>query len=514
MVGGGINGAVSAAALVNRGLKVTVIDRADFASTTSQESSNLAWGGIKYLESYELKLVWKLCRSRNRLMKAYPSQVQEIRFHTQVAQGFRKPCWLLYLGALLYWFIGGCKTRPPRYLRLADIQRNAAMVKTDNLASGVEYSDAYFVNNDARFTFSFIRKVLQKNGNAINYMELTAAEWINNQWYCTLHDHLTDESIELKARTLVNAGGPYTDYINSLLHIDSPYQHIFSKGAHIIVPQITRAQHVLTFFASDGRLFFMIPMGDRTCIGTTDTRVDFKQTDPTPDDVQFLLDNANALLELEKPLTHKDIIATRCGVRPLAVQRGIALENSEWSALSRKHIIDVHPEQHMCSIYGGKLTDCINIGEEIDAIITSFGLPLYQALKPWYGEPSAQKKRRFLEEANKLGLSKEQGRQLWTRYGKDAFSCLERIRRDSTMADPLLCGYLRAELHHIADNEMVVHLEDFLRRRTQLEQTVHRATLRCDPDLPEAAFILFGKHAEEEIADYFNEPRASIPISA
>ena len=80
IVGGGINGAVSAAALSARGASVALIDRGDFAGFTSQESSNLVWGGIKYLENYEFPLVRKLCMSRNRLMRAYPANVKEIGF--------------------------------------------------------------------------------------------------------------------------------------------------------------------------------------------------------------------------------------------------------------------------------------------------------------------------------------------------------------------------------------------------------------------------------------------------
>src|SRR3954466_249272 len=82
IVGGGINGAVSAACLAARGARVALIDRGDFAGVTSQESSNLAWGGIKYMETFELGLVQKLCKSRNELMRAYPSTIQEIRFYT------------------------------------------------------------------------------------------------------------------------------------------------------------------------------------------------------------------------------------------------------------------------------------------------------------------------------------------------------------------------------------------------------------------------------------------------
>ena len=58
IVGGGINGAVAVAALSAAGYKVALLEKNDFASSTSQESSNLVWGGIKYLESYEFSLVW------------------------------------------------------------------------------------------------------------------------------------------------------------------------------------------------------------------------------------------------------------------------------------------------------------------------------------------------------------------------------------------------------------------------------------------------------------------------
>ncbi|NNJ69793.1 MAG: FAD-dependent oxidoreductase, partial [Kiritimatiellales bacterium] len=322
VVGAGINGAVAAAALAGKGAKVTVIDRGDFASLTSQESSNLAWGGIKYLENFEFGLVWKLCKSRNELMAAYPTQIQEIRFFTSIAHGFRKPRLLIYLGTLLYWWMGRGRTKAPRLLSPAVIENEAPMVNTEPLVGGIEYSDCYFVENDTRFAFGFIRKVLQKGSNAVNYMELIEAEWRNGLWDCTLRDHVSDTTVALKAKTLVNAAGPYADRINAMHGIDCPFKHVFSKGAHIIVPQITKTRHVLTFFASDGRLFFMIPMGKQTCIGTTDTRVDSAAAEPTDDDVAFLLENANALLKLDKPLTRKDVIAQRCGVRPLVVKKG------------------------------------------------------------------------------------------------------------------------------------------------------------------------------------------------
>ena len=91
---------------------------------------------------------------------------------------------------------------------------------------------------------------------------------------------------------------------------------------------------MLTFFADDGRLFFVIPMGPRTCIGTTDTRVETPAAHVTDEDRRFVLDNINKRLHLPAPLTEKDVIAERCGVRPLAVAvDGGGRKTADWTQL-------------------------------------------------------------------------------------------------------------------------------------------------------------------------------------
>ncbi len=475
VVGGGINGAVSAAALAARGAKVALVDQGDFASCTSQSSSNLAWGGIKYMETFEFGLVRELCRSRNRLMEAYPRQVQEIRFFTSIAKGFRKPRWMVFLGALLYWLIGACRTRPPRLLSRAAIRREAPMVRSDVLAGGIEYSDCLLPENDARFVFGFVRRALDRGGMAINYCELAAAERRDGLWHCALRDRAGGGSLSIRARCIVNAAGPLADALNAKLGIASPYRHLLSKGVHIVVPRIGPASRVLAFFASDGRLFFMIPMGNRTSIGTTDTRVDDAAAGPTEEDIGFLLDNANALLALDNPLALTDVVAVRCGVRPLVVRRDRAVEDADWMALSRRHVIDRHPAEAACAIYGGKLTDCLNVGDEVAGAIRSFGVALREPDGPWYGEEPA-------------GEEPEE--------------------------PPLIGACTRTRLRRMAEGEMVVHLEDFLRRRTLLALVLDHDALRTHPGLPEAARILFGERAEEELRRYFArdaEPWAGHP---
>jgi alpha-glycerophosphate oxidase/glycerol-3-phosphate dehydrogenase len=392
IIGGGINGAVSAASLAGRGVKVGLIDREDFASDTSSNSSNLAWGGIKYMESYEFLLVRKLCKCRNQLMREYPSTVKEIRFLTTIQKGFRLPPFLIFLGTILYWVIGLFGTRPPRFLTRAQINRHEPVIDTGSAAGGFEYSDCYLHDNDARFVFNFIRSAMNYGCIAANYMESLGSERAEGIWTTRVRDQISGRVFQVRSRALINACGPYVDTHNQMTGETTEYRHVFSKGIHLTVDKITPNDRVLAFFASDGRLFFVIPMGPKTCIGTTDTRVEDPASPITDEDRLFVLDNVNSRLNLEEPLGMADIIAERCGVRPLVTRRGNGSdEETDWVQLSRKHEIEVNREGQHLSIFGGKLTDCLNVGDEVAEYIAEMGIDIPDRRRKWYGEPAGNR---------------------------------------------------------------------------------------------------------------------------
>ena len=365
IIGGGINGAVAAASLAARGGQVALVDKGDFACLTSQNSSNLVWGGIKYMESFEFPLVRKLCKSRNHLLRSYPSAIKEIRFYTNLDRGFRHSSPILYFAALLYWGIGNFITRSPRILTPLQINQEEPLVNTNNSIGGVEYSDAYLYDNDARFVFNFIGSAIDNNCIAVNYVESLGSKLnTNDEWLTKLRNNRSNKEFEIRSKVIINACGPYVDQQNQLSDQTTDHHHVFSKGIHLIVPRITENERVLTFFADDGRMFFAIPMGGRTMIGTTDTPVSTPDTKVTEQDRQFVLDNINKRLNLPKPITDEDIISERCGVRPLVLSND--KDNypyEDWTKLSRKHEIDINQQKSFISIFGGKLTDCINVGE-------------------------------------------------------------------------------------------------------------------------------------------------------
>jgi glycerol-3-phosphate dehydrogenase len=512
VVGGGINGAVAAAALAGRGASVALIDRGDFAGEVSSSSSNLAWGGIKYLESREFLLVERLCRSRNRLMRAYPSTVREVRFFTTIHRGFRFPPFFVYLGSVLYWIMGRFRTRPPRYLTARAIGAAEPVVDTRNAAGGLEYSDCYLYDNDARFVFGFVRTALDHGCIAANYVESVAARREHGQWLTRARDVTGGGQFEfeIRSRVVVNACGPWVEAQNRVAREETRYRHLFSKGIHLIVDRVTDSGRVLTFFASDGRLFFLIPMGPKTCIGTTDTRVDHPEVEVTDEDRDFVLENVNTLLALDPPLGRGDIVAERCGVRPLAV-RGEA-RDADWVQLSRRHVIEVDEATRHLSIFGGKLTDCLNVGDEVAQWVRRLGVELPCGGRRWYGEPERSLREEFMLQARLMkldaltapGSSEPLSERFWRRYGESAFGLLESIREQPAGAELLIenAEYTRCEIELAARREMIVKLEDFLRRRSKIEQVVRRTEIASAPGLREACAILFGDQAELRLQEY------------
>jgi glycerol-3-phosphate dehydrogenase len=515
IVGSGINGAVSAAALAARGVSVALIDKKDFASFTSQESSFLVWGGIKYLENYELGLVRDLCLSRNNLMKYYPSTVKEIRFFSPHHQEFRHSLKKLLAGVWFYWLMGSGKTARPRALSRETIASEEPNVDLSRIDGGFEYSDAYLVDCDARFVFSFVRAAMATGASAANYVEATAAHRSDGLWHTTVRDTLNGATFTIKSRLLLNAAGPYVDAFNAATtHIKTRTRHLFSKGIHLIVKRLSENHRILTFVADDKRMFFIIPMGPVSCVGTTDTRVQELPSVVTAEDRNFVLAQINKNLKLPRPLTHSDIIAERCGVRPLAVETGDSDPTGmDFLTLSRKHVIEVDAGLGCLSIFGGKLTDCLNVGEEITALVADMKIPVKKTRDRWYGEPPICDKISFLARCHELQISalrrdpkaEDPTERLWRRYGLGAFNILDAIVRDPKQGEVLHLGteLLVAEIVHMAQHEMILTLEDFVRRRTMISLLSSRAALKGNPELEKACRLLFGETAPARWAEYF-----------
>src|SRR5690606_16538063 len=119
------------------------------------------------------------------------------------------------------------------------------------------------------FVFGFVRAALDHGAAAANYVEAAAAERRDGQWHCQVVDRRSGGTFSIRATVVINACGPWADALNESHGVTTHHRHLFSKGVHLIVDRVVPEERVIAFFADDGRLFFVLPMGQQSSIGTT-----------------------------------------------------------------------------------------------------------------------------------------------------------------------------------------------------------------------------------------------------
>jgi glycerol-3-phosphate dehydrogenase len=214
-----------------------------------------------------------------------------------------------------------------------------------------------------------------------------------------------------------------------------------------------------------------------------------------------------------------DIIAERSGVRPLVVKvEGEGADDwrsKEWTSLSRRHEVERDEQQAVVTVFGGKLTDCLNVGAEVAAEIESLGVALEADDQNWFGEPDAASRAEFFRQAHLMRLDDMRSKpdteplsvRLWRRYGRRAFDMLEQIRDDPSMATDVMSSadYLRVELHNAAEHEMIVKLDDFMRRRSKIDLVVPDEDFVGSEDLAEVARLLFGDDSARRLDEFYRK---------
>jgi glycerol-3-phosphate dehydrogenase len=126
-------------------------------------------------------------------------------------------------------------------------------------------------------------------------------------------------------------------------------------------------------------------------------------------------------------------------------------------------VVEGNKERKVVTVLGGKLTDCLNVGEELVGELNRFGLKV-KVPGRWFGEGNQTRKEEFFDLIRNLASETPNllADGLWRRHGEKAFE----IVGDSELSDlvPGL-GITEQEIRHIVQAEQVVTREDLLRRR-------------------------------------------------
>lgn len=370
VVGGGITGAGIARDAQQRGLRVALVDKSDYAFGTSSRSSRLVHGGLRYLENLEFGLVFESLRERHGQRKMNPNLVEPVPFVFPVFRGEKPSLGKMSLGLWLYDILALFRThRLHRRLSAARLRKMVPGIVSNDLAGGIHYYDCQ--TNDARLTLANVLAAERDGAVVTNYVafETPVVDDDGVISGATCRDELDGEAIHVRARHVVYAVGPWTD---KLLQ-SAPGEELLrpTKGVHIVLPADRLPVEVVLVMKAprDGRVVFVVPWGRHVYVGTTDTDHEGPADSvmATPGDVDYLLETANAFFP-SAGLASQDVLGSWAGLRPL-VRTG---ESSAYKT-SREHELWSDP-RGITTIAGGKLTTYRSMAEEVvDSVVKVLG---------------------------------------------------------------------------------------------------------------------------------------------
>ncbi len=501
--GGGIYGAWTAYDAALRGLKVAIVDKGDWASGTSSASSKLIHGGLRYLETFDFKLVKKSLAERQMLLQSAPHRVWPLRFGLPVYSHSRLSRFLLAAGLTLYdWLAGNIpKDQKHQHHNTSEFIQHFNGINENDLLGGFTYFDAQ--TDDARFVLELVDGADMAGAVCVNYCEVNRFIEENGQIIATqVCDKFTGERAQIKAKQIVDTTGRWSSQLRK-----EPQDYRLSKGIHLLLPKILNDEALLLTAKSDGRVFFVIPWYGLTLVGTTDTNYqgDVDNLAVTKDEVDYLLSEVNQAL-VASNWSADDIVGSYAGLRVLRKS-----DVDSPGSISRDWSLET-AENGLISSIGGKLTSAREDAALIvDAVCQNLAQDLpcqtFGKVFPWLeGNDYSSLLKGSLAEAKKLGIDFECALWLVRRHGKrsaDVFRLCEDYPQLRRRIKPGL-PFILADVSFCAAHEMVITLEDLLRRRLPLT-LLTRISLSELAELAAIVAIRLGWDAnktEQEISRY------------
>lgn len=463
VIGGGINGAGIAADAAGRGLSVVLCEKADLASATSSWSSKLIHGGLRYLEFYEFSLVRKALQEREVLTRAAKHIIRPIPILIPQLANSRNPL-LIRTGLFLYDNLA----RRKLFKSSRSVRFDGAGILNSTITKGFEYWDAQV--DDSRLVVINALQAKAKSAEILTRTECVGIKKNAEGWLVTLKDVNTGATLELIAKAIVNASGPWVSDLLKNLQPESIASELrLVKGSHIIVPQLDPKGNAYMLQHHDGRVIFVLPyLGKYTLIGTTEEEFsgDLDKPQISADEIDYLLAITN--LYFKKKISRDDVVSTYAGVRPLMEEEG-----KDATKVSRDYFLDLKASPYpLISVYGGKVTTYRVLAEDVVNKLRPYFVNM---AGPWTrsavlpGGDFEMGESLFAELASRYAWLGPDLIDRWRRsYGTLAFQIVGKASSMSEMGVNFGQNLYQREVDYLCREEWAQSAEDILWRRTKL----------------------------------------------
>jgi glycerol-3-phosphate dehydrogenase len=461
VIGAGIVGAGIAAAAAQHGLAVALVDRGDFGGATSSASSKLIHGGLRYLRLGDVRLVREAHEERRILMRTVaPHLVERLPFLLPLYDGGPYRPLVVQTGIAVYSTLARARLNG-----LVGAERARGLVpglKTEGLHRCALYEDAS--THDSRLALANVRAASEAGADVLNYAEARALRIAGGR-VVGAEVAADGEAIPVRARTVVNAAGPWLDAVRRLEDQSAGTSVRLSKGVHLVLEPERQWTAALTIPHDKIRVSFAVPWEGMLLLGTTDKPYDGPLDTITVEEAEIAQVLAEAAVAVDPDLLARHRVrASFAGLRVLPVGAGAT------ASVRRETVYSVGPGG-MLSVAGGKLTTYRRIAlEALDHLRGPLGLHRIE------GRPVP------LPGADRLdavsfpdGLAPAARSHLLHLYGSLAEEVLAPAAADPSVLEPVVPGApeLVAQVLYARRAEWAVTAADVLRRRTTLALRGH-----------------------------------------
>lgn len=534
IIGAGVNGAGLFRDLCAQGLTCLILDKSDYGSGTSAAPSRLIHGGLKYLETGELRLVAQSTYERNLLLRNAPHYVKPLATVIPIFS-WTKGVWsavrtlfgakgtprsrgalLIKTGLSMYDAYGARQRVMPRHSmagKAASLRSLPAL--TPRIVATGTYYDAT-VTHPERLVAELVRDGLAASPTsaAVNHarLESRAGDTL------VVSSLLDGAQLRVKPKLVVNAGGPWIDTVNATLG-ETSRMIGGTKGSHILLRHDALLKELdgrmIYFEADDGRICLVFDYLGRAMVGSTDIKADQPDSVRCEDDeIEYLLDSLGKLLP-KMQFDRSQIVYTYSGIRPLPANNA-----SDPGLISRDHVtLVLEPTGDrpfpVLSLVGGKWTTFRGYAEEVaDTVLQRLGRSRTVSTEAMpigggrdYPDNDAARHQLVADITATSGLPLEQAEALFARYGTTAHTVARHIAASSAVPLPDAPDHVEGEIDYLIRHEQVGRLADIVLRRTALAVTgtLTRRLLRRIAEIAGQALAWDAARMEQEIESVRDE---------
>lgn len=345
VIGGGINGLSCAWTLAQAGHDIHLYERGKLARETSQASSKLLHGGLRYLELGEFRLVREALRERDAWLIRVPELTKPLRLVLPIYQHARRNRWLIGTGLFLYDHLAGRSILPTStWLTARELLQRDPHLSPEGLVGGYAFSDGQM--DDYNLALWVAEQAKQAGAHLI---EDAIVETVD------IKGGVHFNSGTLSFDRVINVCGPWSGQLLANSGISTQYRLDTVRGSHLILEQVCPQAYLLEV-PDEKRIFFVLPWQGKTLVGTTEIR-------QTPDkpigcstaERDYLLAAYNHYRT--DSVSVASVVGSFAGIRPLLSS------STDPSNTTREYAIERNGK--LLNVFGGKWTTTLALARNV-----------------------------------------------------------------------------------------------------------------------------------------------------